>query len=440
MKVIIVYSGKGGVGKTTTTINLARLLVQQGKRVFLLDADVNTPSVHNILTTRDPFDGLTVESIGFDNQGMVYMQDVMIRQYINDAVRKVKVVNPDYVLVDTPPSITDVHVSLMNTLKVSGVLMVTQPTQLSMSDVSRTESFFSAKGLYIIGLVQNMVGGHLGNQLPDGFTKTLAVIPMSDEYLDKNLLTSSTEPYLGVTEVFETLDTVILDVRKRSAIHGGRELVSEDDIRKTWDYTKTSNRSLNAFNFQNIATWGYCRERLLEITNEIGGYCEMNRDNWLLEFTVEKVSRLLLAFEEDEEAFFMVTKAPCTTIKLLPGEIGKCTLKLDNKYHYGVPSVEYHTSMGMVVLFPNECIPMKMEDINQYVREGHIITPDSRYIPPRDQLEQIWNAFGSRTGMSSDWESIYDGWVGKKEIVLPIAAADRPTEDFYLIPEAAEEN
>lgn len=131
MKAIIIYSGKGGVGKTTTTANIARLLAEQGKRVFIIDADINTPSMNTEFDSEHPHDNIWVHSSGNMFSDFIYLEKAMIRKYLEDAKKKLSSMAPDYVLVDTPPSVTNVHIEILKRLKVSYVLFVTQPTKLS---------------------------------------------------------------------------------------------------------------------------------------------------------------------------------------------------------------------------------------------------------------------------------------------------------------------
>ena len=129
MKAVIIYSGKGGVGKTTTTANIARVLANQGKKVYIIDADINTPSMNFEFEGEHPLENIWVHSSGNMFEKFIYLEKSMIRQYLEMAKRKLRIINPDFVLIDTPPSVTNVHIELLSRVKVSYVLFVTQPTK-----------------------------------------------------------------------------------------------------------------------------------------------------------------------------------------------------------------------------------------------------------------------------------------------------------------------
>lgn len=165
MKAIIIYSGKGGVGKTTTTANIARLLAKQGNKVFIIDADINTPSMNTEFEGDHPHEMIWVHSSGNMFSKFIYLEKSMVRQYLELAKKKIHSINPDYVLIDTPPSVTNVHIELLSRVKVSYVLFVTQPTKLSNQDVLRTMDFFHERcGKVNCGIVENMCYGTEHNE------------------------------------------------------------------------------------------------------------------------------------------------------------------------------------------------------------------------------------------------------------------------------------
>src|SRR3990170_4700137 len=112
MKTIIIYSGKGGVGKTTTTANIAKTLSEQGERVFILDADMNTPSMPVVFESEMPTKNVLVSSLGYRTKNSIYVTGSAIRTYISECIDSINEFKPDYVLIDTPPSITDIHINL----------------------------------------------------------------------------------------------------------------------------------------------------------------------------------------------------------------------------------------------------------------------------------------------------------------------------------------
>ena len=93
MKAIIIYSGKGGVGKTTTTANIARLLAKQGNKVFIIDADINTPSMNTEFEGDHPHEMIWVHSSGNMFSKFIYLIKSMVRQYLELAKKKIHSIN-----------------------------------------------------------------------------------------------------------------------------------------------------------------------------------------------------------------------------------------------------------------------------------------------------------------------------------------------------------
>ncbi|PRP88979.1 hypothetical protein PROFUN_02257 [Planoprotostelium fungivorum] len=177
---ILVLSGKGGVGKSTVSCQLALALVLQGKKVGLLDVDLCGPSVPRIvgLQGRDvkksnqgwipvypeEHKSLAVMSIGFllpDPDAAVVWRGpkktAMIKQFIEDVVWG----ELDYLIVDTPPGTSDEHIAVIESLKEhqpDGAVIVTTPQGVSISDVRKEISFCNKVGLPILGVVENMSG------------------------------------------------------------------------------------------------------------------------------------------------------------------------------------------------------------------------------------------------------------------------------------------
>src|SRR5436190_15207655 len=167
---VAVASGKGGVGKTTVAVNLALALAKLGHRVGLLDADVYGPNVPLMLGLRAqpkargeriiPLDkhGMKVMSMGFLNPGdkPLIWRGPMLHSVIQQFLRGVEWGDLDYLVIDLPPGTGDVQLSLIQTAPVTGAIVVTTPSDVSLEDARKAILMFHQVKVPILGMVENM--------------------------------------------------------------------------------------------------------------------------------------------------------------------------------------------------------------------------------------------------------------------------------------------
>jgi ATP-binding protein involved in chromosome partitioning len=170
--VILVMSGKGGVGKSTTAVNLTLALADLGLRVGLLDADVYGPSIPTMMgvsgnpVSKDgqkiaPLErfGVKMMSIGFlleDDKQAVVWRGPMLHGALQQFLRDVDWGPLDYLVLDLPPGTGDVALTMAQKLKVTGVVMVTTPQEVALADVYKSVSMCGKLNLPILGVVENM--------------------------------------------------------------------------------------------------------------------------------------------------------------------------------------------------------------------------------------------------------------------------------------------
>ena len=168
--VIAVGAGKGGVGKTTLSVNLAVALAQRGSRVALLDADVYGPNVPIMLGLKTRLEadgqkirpaekyGLQVVSVGFmtPDDSPIIWRGPMLHGAVQQFFRDVKWNDVDYLIVDMPPGTGDVALTLSQTVPVAGAVVVTTPQTVSLSDTMRAVKMYQKLNIPVIGLVENM--------------------------------------------------------------------------------------------------------------------------------------------------------------------------------------------------------------------------------------------------------------------------------------------
>lgn len=175
--IIAVSSGKGGVGKSTVAVNLAVALARMGMRVGLLDCDIFGPSAPKMFQMEDarPYSesvngrdlivpvekyGVKVLSIGFfvnPEQGIMWrggMASNALKQLIGDASWG----NLDYFILDTPPGTSDIHLTLVQTIPITGAVIVSTPQQVALADACKGIDMYRNEkvGVPILGLVENM--------------------------------------------------------------------------------------------------------------------------------------------------------------------------------------------------------------------------------------------------------------------------------------------
>ena len=169
--IIAVGSGKGGVGKTTLSVNLAVALVKMGYKVGLLDADVYGPNVPLMLGTNDqprmvgdnriePLQafGLKVISVGFLNPGdkPIIWRGPMLHQIVRQFLGLVEWGQLDYMIVDLPPGTGDIALSLVQTVPLTGAVVVSTPSDVSLQDARKAIEMFRQMKVDIAGVVENM--------------------------------------------------------------------------------------------------------------------------------------------------------------------------------------------------------------------------------------------------------------------------------------------
>lgn len=414
MKAVIIYSGKGGVGKTTTTANMARLLAEQGHRVFIIDADINTPSMNTEFEGDHPQENIWVHSSGNMFDKFIYLEKSMVRQYLEMAKRKLRTINPDFVLIDTPPSVTNVHIELLSRVKVSYVLFVTQPTKLSNQDVLRTMDFFHEKcGKVKCGIVENMCYDNEKREYP---IKLVAQIPMQDKMNTGNLLYNAKPEFQKIVdEVVESESILLEEYSTENGYDESFDIVEmcltgslKSYVQHELKYDDGTEKTLNlpAPKFLSVRTWDHVRHYIFN-----HDYTGFNFDARIEKCDTEIVGRMVNHFKNDENAYFMVINAPNTEIHLITGEIGICSLLTGQRYHYEIPRVSYQTSKGNVVLFPDEVMPVDIDMLQQMINEGYVVLSDGRYLPPKETVECCYNTFGSRVGLLDGWGKVYDAWM-----------------------------
>ena len=169
--VVAVASGKGGVGKSTISANLAVALARTGARVGLLDADIYGPSVPTLfrlkghrLTGEDDMilpaesHGLKIVSIGFllEDDSPVIWRGPMLMKALEQFLHGTKWGELDYLVIDLPPGTGDVQISLVQMTPVAGAVVVTTPQDLALIDVKKAVRMFEKVGVPILGVVENM--------------------------------------------------------------------------------------------------------------------------------------------------------------------------------------------------------------------------------------------------------------------------------------------
>lgn len=177
--IIGVASGKGGVGKSTVSLNLALALSQSGAKVGLLDADIYGPSIPLMLGIKDQFmqvqdnklqpaesNGIKVVSFGFfaeqEHQAAIYRGPIIsgiLKQFLVDTNWS----DLDYLIVDLPPGTGDIPLTLAQTIPITGILVVTTPQQVASNVAVKALGMFSKLNVPIIGVIENMSSFVCGN-------------------------------------------------------------------------------------------------------------------------------------------------------------------------------------------------------------------------------------------------------------------------------------
>lgn len=169
--IVAVGSGKGGVGKTTIAVNLALALSKMGNRVGLLDADVYGPNVPLMTNVNqqprvlgenriEPLQnyGIKIISVGFLNPGdkPLVWRGPMLHSIIRQFLQQVEWGELDYLVVDLPPGTGDVVISLFQTVPLTGAVVVSTPSDVSLQDGRKAIEMFRTARVDVLGLVENM--------------------------------------------------------------------------------------------------------------------------------------------------------------------------------------------------------------------------------------------------------------------------------------------
>ena len=169
--IVAVASGKGGVGKSTTAVNLALALAAEGARVGLLDADIYGPSQPMMMgingkpssedgKSMEPMEnyGVQVMSIGFlvaQDEAMIW-RGPMATQALEQLLRQTNWKDLDYLIVDMPPGTGDIQLTLSQKVPLTGAVIVTTPQDIALLDAKKGIKMFEKVGVPILGIVENM--------------------------------------------------------------------------------------------------------------------------------------------------------------------------------------------------------------------------------------------------------------------------------------------
>lgn len=236
--VIAVASGKGGVGKSTTALNLALALQQQGATVGILDADIHGPNQPLMLgITQQPNlkspeglmplsrYGLQTMSIGYlvDTKTPVIWRGPMISQALQQLYYETEWQNLDYLVMDLPPGTGDIQLTLSQKIPVTGAVIVTTPQEVAIADARKAFAMFQKMQINVLGVIENMSGyvcSHCGEHehifgkggglrlSQEMQSELLGVVPLTkqiQEQSDRGIPISKAFPQGEITKLYNTI-------------------------------------------------------------------------------------------------------------------------------------------------------------------------------------------------------------------------------------------
>ncbi len=199
-----VYSGKGGVGKTTVAVNLAVTLAQKGYAVGLMDTDIDCPNASRVLGVSDKptmQDSMIIppEKYGVKILSMAFFQEneeeaiiwrgPMVHNAINQFLQTTAWGDLDYLVVDLPPGTSDAPLTVMQTLSLDGFVVVTSPQELAKLDAKRSINMIRKLNVNVLGVVENFSGEIFGTGAGQELASELGLTYMGSlglraEYMD----------------------------------------------------------------------------------------------------------------------------------------------------------------------------------------------------------------------------------------------------------------